>query len=396
MQAPKSKKRGWVWLLLIVAIMGGGAYYWRNSLPFVPAKEDKSIQTADVTEGDIEDTVTAQGKLEPKNYVDVGAQISGQLEHLHVEIGDVVKKGDLIAEIDPEIYESKVAADEAALKTLAAQRAETSATVTQTQQKLERNTTMYNAQAIAKEVFEDAQTALKVAQAQLARVDAQIEQAESTLEGDRTSLSYAKIYAPMDGTVVSQTTREGQTINANQTAPVIVQLANLDVMTVRAQVAEADISKIVPDQDVYFTTLGSSGRRWEAKVRQVLPTPETINNVVLYNVLVDVDNKDRQLMTGMSTQMFFVQGRATKVPLVPVAALGKKTGDAYEVSVLNGKTTETRKVTLGLQNRTVAQVKQGLAVGDKVVLPLAMPAGAPKGGAAASGGGRMMGGGPRL
>lgn len=370
------------------------AAYFTRDVFFQKTDSKTAAQTVEVVLGDIEDSVTAQGKLEPKDFVDVGAQVSGQLDKLHVEIGDVVKKGQLIAEIDREIYESRVAEAEAALRTLTAQKAEAAAGVTQAQQKSDRNAMMYNQQAIAREVFEDAQTALKVAQAQAARIEAQIDQAQSTLEGAQANLSYTMIYAPMDGTVVSQTTREGQTINANQTAPVIVQLANLDVMTVRAQVAEADIGKIAAGQDVYFTTLGSSGRRWEAKVRQVLPTPETINNVVLYNVLVDVDNKDRQLMTGMSTQMFFVKDRVEKVPVIPVMAFGKKQGDQYQIRVLANGKPETRLITVGLMNRTLAEVKKGVSVGEKVIMPMAVPTDKPTG--SGQGGGRMMGGGPRL
>ncbi|HBG32027.1 MAG TPA: efflux RND transporter periplasmic adaptor subunit, partial [Gammaproteobacteria bacterium] len=132
---------------------------------------------------------------------------------------------------------------------------------------------------------------LRVAEARAASLKAQIEEARSTLAGDEANLGYTKIYAPMDGTVASQTAREGQTLNANQTAPVILQIADLGTMTVRAQVAEADVPRVQPGMDVSFTTLGSLNRRWQAVVRQILPTPEVINDVVLYNVLADVDNR---------------------------------------------------------------------------------------------------------
>jgi macrolide-specific efflux system membrane fusion protein len=181
----------------------------------------------------------------------------------------------------------------------------------------------------------------------------------------------------------------------------VVQLANLDVMTVRAQVAEADVMRLKPGMEVYFTTLGSQGRRWQGEVRQILPSPEVINDVVLYNVLVDVDNKDRQLMTGMSTQMFFVLGRAEKVPLLPVAALGKRVaaedndkGQAYEVRKVDaaGKT-RTAIVHIGLMSRTMAEVRGGLAVGDKVAAAAAL---LPANSNNAGGGRGMRGGMPRL
>src|SRR5690606_29538428 len=114
---------------------------------------------------------------------------------------------------------------------------------------------------------------------------------------------------------------EGQTLNANQSAPIVVRIADLDTMTVWAQVAEADIPRIQPDMPVYFTTLGMPERRFQAKVEQIYPTPQTVNDVVLYNVLIDVPNKERLLMTSMTAQVFFLLGEAKNVPLVPMAAL---------------------------------------------------------------------------
>jgi macrolide-specific efflux system membrane fusion protein len=180
----------------------------------------------------------------------------------------------------------------------------------------------------------------------------------------------------MDGTVVSQSVREGQTVNASQTAPTIVQIANLDVMTVRAQVAEADIMKLSTGMSSYFTTLGSNGRRWKSKVRQILPSPEIINDVVLYNVLVDADNADRRLMSGMSTQMFFEVGSANNVLLVPVAALIKAIpqenndkGEAYQIKLMQDRGTVSKTIHVGLMDRSYAEVRDGLVAGNRVVLP---------------------------
>lgn len=383
-------------ILLVLAFVAGGAGYWWYAASSSAKAEANAVATAEATTGNIEEIVTAQGKLEPKEYVDVGAQVSGQVKVLAVEIGDTVKSGDLIAEIDPEVYLSRVAADEARLKTLQAQKQQQEAEATSAQLKLKRAQTLIKDNAISKEVLEDAQTAVKVAAAQIASLSAQIEEANSTLEGDKANLSYTKIFSTMDGTVVAQSVRQGQTVNANQTAPTIVQVANLDVMTVRAQVAEADIMKLKEGMDMYFTTLGSDGRRWTGTVRQILPSPEVINDVVLYNVLVDVDNKDRQLMSGMSTQLFFTAGKAENAVLIPVAALTKpvpaqdnEKGEAYEIKVMNGKTATERIVHIGLMDRSVAEVRSGLQAGEMVVVPSLAPI-APQ----ARGGGRAMG--PRL
>jgi macrolide-specific efflux system membrane fusion protein len=357
-----------------LAVLGLGTLLYFQKPP--SGRGDTVLRAVPVEMADIEETVTAQGKLEPKQYVDVGVQVSGQLKKIHVEIGDTVKTGDLIAEIDPAVYESRVAADEAQLKSLKAQLAEQKATADFAQKTLDRNRRLIKDKAISQEALDDTQTAMKVALAKVASIDAQIEQASSALEGDKANLSYTKIYAPMNGTVVSQAVREGQTLNANQTAPIVVQVANLDVMTVRTQVAEADVTRLTPEMDVYFTTLGAQDRKWQGKVRQILPSPETINDVVLYNALVDVENKDRSLMTGMSTQVFFVVGNAQNVPVVPVRALGKSVqpeegqpGNFYQIRVDSNGKAEDRVVEVGLMTRQLAEIKSGLQEGDKVLVP---------------------------
>ena len=370
-------RRLWQALLvfMLVLVVASSAYYlwFADSADNAPA-----LNSVEVQRGNIEDVVTAQGTLEPKAYVDVGVQVSGQLKKIYVDIGDTVKRGDLIAEIDSQIYESRVQADQAKIKTLGAQVEQQVAQLNLARQKFKRTKTLRQSKAISEESYLESEASLKVSEAQLQAIKAQLEETRSTLEGDRANLSYTKIYAPMDGTVVQQKAREGQTLNANQSAPVIVQLADLDTMTVRAQVAEADIMRLKPNLPIYFTTLGSSDRRWQGKIRQILPAPETINNVVLYNVLVDVDNHDRQLMTGMSTQMFFLLGSVKDALVVPVAVLGKRMlmqdneqGHAYQIKQLVDKEAVEKIVYIGMMDRTKAEVRAGLKEGDRVVAPSA-------------------------
>lgn len=332
-----------------------------------------SFDSVEVKTGSVEETVTAQGKLEAKNYVDVGAQVSGQIKKLYVQIGDVVKKGDPIADIDPRVYEARVETSRANLKNLEAQLAQQQAEATLAKQQNDRNELLIQSKAVSQDALETSRENLKAADAKVAALQAQIAGARASLNGDETNLSYTKIYAPMDGTVVLQPMREGQTVNAVQSAPVIVELADLDVLTVRAQVAEADVMHLVMGMDVSFTTLGSSERRWTGTVRQIEPSPQVINDVVLYNALVDVDNKDRSLMTGMSTQMFFELGKAENVLVIPASALGKRlkkednaAGQAYQVRVVKGDSTEERTVHVGLMSRTLAEVKDGLSQGEHV------------------------------
>ncbi|MFZ5533066.1 MAG: efflux RND transporter periplasmic adaptor subunit [Pseudomonadota bacterium] len=365
--------------LLLFAGALYGVQRWRGEAPL-----DQPL--ARVERGDLEQVITAQGKLEPKEYVDVGAQVSGQLRDLHVELGDTVSRGQLIAEIDPRIYAARVEADRARLASLEAQLAEQQAQIVYARQVRDRNRGLIANNAVSREALEESESTLRVTEARAASLRAQINEGRSTLAGDETNLGYTKIYAPMDGTVASQTAREGQTLNANQTAPVILQIADLGTMTVRAQVAEADVPGIRPGMPVSFTTLGSLERRWQATVRQILPTPEVINDVVLYNVLADVDNRDGELMNGMSTQMFFHVASAKDVPVIPTAALGRRlreqddsAGEAYEVQrLVDGRAVAT-PVTVGLMTRTRAEIRAGLAVGDQVVLPIAAAPGAASG-----------------
>jgi membrane fusion protein, macrolide-specific efflux system len=180
--------------------------------------------------------------------------------------------------------------------------------------------------------------------------------------------------------VVSQNALEGQTLNAVQSAPVIVQIANLDVMTVWAQVAEADVNRIRPGMPAYFTTLGMPGRRWHGSVRQVQPTPQVENDVVLYNVLIDVDNDEGLLLPSMTVQVFFALGEARDVPVVPLDALipDPQAGPgAYRATVLTLEGAQPRSVKVGLANRTTAQVLSGLEVGERVVVGSAASADAP-------------------
>ncbi|MCX7092457.1 MAG: efflux RND transporter periplasmic adaptor subunit [Methylobacter sp.] len=352
-------------------LMAAGAMGFSLLQPKQSKDADKNTVT--VTLGDIEENVTAQGKLEPKEFVDVGAQVTGQLQKIYVQIGDNVSAGQLLAQIDPRIYAARVQADEANIKNLQAQLVGQQAQIVFSQQQYERNRQLLKTNGISQQDYQNAEFNLKKAVATADSIQAQIEQLQSALSGDKTNLGYTKIFASMESTVVDQKAREGQTLNANQQTPTILQLAKLDTMTVRAQVAEADVMRLKPDLPVYFSTLGSGERRWQGKVRQILPTPEVINNVVLYNVLVDVDNHDRQLMTGMSTQMFFVLGKAEQVAQIPVSALGahvrnedNANGAAYRVKEVTEHGVQDKIVHVGLRTRRFAEIRDGVAVGAQL------------------------------
>ncbi|MGB3810194.1 MAG: efflux RND transporter periplasmic adaptor subunit [Parvibaculum sp.] len=355
----------WGIAVIVAAIVFGGIWY-----AFSVENGQPVYKTATIENGNIEQTVTALGALQPKDYVDVGAQVSGTLETVHVQIGDIVTKGQLLAEVDPTVYESTVAADKAKLKDLDSQITGQQAQLALAQIQNDRNQALLKIDAVSKDLADTSAALVKQYTASIASLRAQVEQAQSTLAGDVANLGYTKIYAPMAGTVTSQTTLQGQTLNNKQAAPTIMQIADLTTMTVKAQVAEADVTKLRAGMPVYFTTLGMPDRKWRSTVRQILPTPETVNDVILYNALIDVANTDQALMTSMTAQVFFVLGEAENVPLVPVPALRpSKSGEegAYRVLVKTGNRVKMTDVKIGLMNRVMAQVISGLEVGDVVV-----------------------------
>jgi len=394
-----ARRKKMISLVTLVTIIAGG-FYWFAYAAQKP-REDRFRPVA-VTRQTIEEVITAQGKLEPKEYVDVGTQVSGQLKNIHFDIGDTVTKGQLLAEIDPRVYEARVEADQARLKSLKAQLNEQKAQAILAKQKLKRNQNLIGLNAVSQQVLQESEAEASVAEARVGATMAQINEVESNLQGDRTNLDFTKIHAPMTGTITTMPAREGQTLNANQTAPIILQIANLDLMTVRAQVAEADVKRLKENMPAYFTTLGDSERRWEGTVRQILPSPEVVNDVVLYNVLIDVRNEGRQLMTGMSTQVFFIFGKAENVPVIPAEALSQRVpeedngkGKAYRVRVLTESGPEERVIHAGLQTRTQAQVTEGLESGERILLKRPPATDTQRTNTSGSGRGRF-GGGPRL
>jgi membrane fusion protein, macrolide-specific efflux system len=372
MSLAKTRRKKIIGLLALVTFAAGGCYWYASASR---APQGQALRPIAVTRGTIEEVVTSQGKLEAKQYVDVGTQVSGQLKIIHVEIGDAVTKGQLLAEIDPRVYQAQVQANEARIQSLKAQLNQQKAELTLAEQNLKRNRDLIAVNAVSQQVLQETESQAAVAKAQVDSIAAQIQETESNLQASRTNLGFTKIYAPMAGTVTTMPAREGQTLNANQSAPTILQVANLDTMTVRAQVAEADVTRLKEGMPVYFTTLGNSERRWQGKVRQILPSPQIVNDVVLYDVLIDVKNDGRQLMTGMTTQVFFIFGKAENATIIPAEALNRRVpeqdnekGKAYRVSIASESGRQQRVIHVGLQTRTQAEVTDGLEAGERILV----------------------------
>jgi macrolide-specific efflux system membrane fusion protein len=357
--------------LLVVTIAAAGTLW---HLTQSEASTGNQYLLADVAVGTVEDTVSAVGEIQPRDYVDVGAQVSGQIIALNVKVGDEVEKGALLAELDAAVLKSQVAANQAQLLNLQAQLEERQAQLQLAKEQYARESGLMAQDATSQDALDTASANLRAAKAQIAAIKAQMQQTRSELEGDEANLGYTRIYAPMSGTVVSLDARLGQTLNANQSAPILMRIADLGTMTVEAQVSEADISRLELGMKASFTTLGQSDRHWHGVLRQILPTPEEVNGVILYDALFDVANPDQRLMTQMSAQVTFMVAKAENVVTVPTTALRPSSdksapNGSYQVLLAQADGSYApRNVTIGVKNRNLAEVAEGLQPGDKVVV----------------------------
>ena len=381
MKRSRPARRALLVIACLIPVLGVAA--WQ----VLPAGRD-TLSTVTVTRGNIENSVTALGTLQPRRYVDVGAQASGQIQKIHVEAGDRVKEGQLLVEIDPSTQKAKLDASRYAIENLKAQLQEQKAQHQLARQKYQRQQRLAAGNATREEDVQTAKAELSATQARVDMFQAQILQAQASLRSDEAELGYTRIYAPMSGTVVAVDARVGQTLNAQQQTPLILRIAKLSPMTVWAEVSEADIGHVKPGMTAYFTTLSGGNRRWTSTVRQILPIPpkpliETQGSgspnssnksgsgrVVLYTVLLDVDNSDNALMAEMTTQVFFVAGAAKDVLTVPVAALQGVSGSDRQIArvVAANGSIEAREVRLGLSDRLRVEVLDGLHEGDHLLI----------------------------
>ncbi|KXF76193.1 hypothetical protein ATN84_14930 [Paramesorhizobium deserti] len=366
----KPRRRIWPWLAVTAVLATAAAVV---VVPRLQGQETTNFLSEPVTRGNIENAITAVGTLSAIKDVNVGAQVSGQLKSVLVEVGDKVKENQLIAEIDPRSIETKVEISSAQVDNLKAQLVSKQAQLVLKRANADRQRKLLATRGVSQATVDQADADLAAAEADVKALDAQIRMQEAQLAGDKVDLGYTKIYTPMAGTVVDQTAKEGETLNANQSTPTIVTVADLSTMTVEAQVSEADVGKLKIGMPAYFTLLGQPGKRFTGTLRQIKPKPDTTNNVVLYYALFDAPNPDGELMIDMSAQVYFVLGSANDVLLVPTAALHTTRGPDDKpqttVKIVNASGgTEDRVVEVGVRNRVQAEVKSGLKEGDRVVV----------------------------
>lgn len=456
-----NKKSAIKWGIIALVIIALAALAYRT---FKPKEITPNYITATAQIGDIENSVMASGKVKALNTVDVGAQVSGEVTRLYVEVGDEVAEGDLIAQIDQvtqnntlsneqatleqsvaaiQSAQAEVLSRQASLKSAQADLASRQSELRQARTDFERLQGLVAIDAISKQEYDTQATKVETAQAAVANARAAIDTAgaaiatananvnsqqaalrksETNVSTAKEDLSYTTIRAPMSGTVVSVTTEQGTTVNANQTAPTIVTLADLSTVRINAQISEADVINVQADMPVYFNIIGNPDQKFDSVLKAIEPAPETISDTsstdsaIYYVGYIEVPNTERRFRIDMTAQVYIIINEAKNTLLIPSAALQASKSDqstrntdtsidkadtpnnskaavkSTTKNVENNATTATvrvlkadgkvveQPVTVGINNRVNAQILSGLQVGDEIILSEEDPEQSSKGG----------------
>ena len=374
------KKRFFILLGLLVA--AGAAYYFFSS----NNKQETTYLTESVTRGNVEKTVVASGSVESVNEVDVGAQASGKITKLYVKLGQEIKKGEMIADIDSTTQINTLNTKKAALVSYQAQLKAKKTSYDVALSSYNRLSKLYTQKATSLDSVNAAKSTLDNAKAEMEAIEANIKQAEIEVNTAETNVGYTKITAPMDGTVISVPVSEGQTVNANQTTPTIVTIADLSKMKIKPEISEGDITKVKAGQKVSFKILSDSQTLYHSVIDSVDPANTTTSDnsstssstsssssnsttsAIYYYANVLIDNPDRTLRIGMTTENNIKIANAKDVLLVSNMAIQKRDGKSF-VNVLNDKNQpEQREVETGVQNDFHTEIKSGLNEGEKVIV----------------------------
>ena len=369
-------KKVFKWVAALVILAGLGWYGYQKMQP----KNEATFITEEVKRGKIAQTVSATGEISATNLVDVGAQVSGQIKKMHVKIGDVVKEGDLIAEIDNVTQVNEVNTRKAQLQTYQAQLESAQVALKIAQRKYSRYKSLASADAVSKEEFEATEDSLATNRAKIKELQSSIRQTQIAINTAEKDLGYTRITAPSAGTVVSLVVEQGQTINSSQTSPTVVQIADLTSMTNKMQIAEGDATKVKAGQTVNFTILSEPDTPISAKLDSIDPglttmsqgsyskSTDTTSNAIYYYARATVPNPEGKLAIGMTTQNTVEIASADNVLMVPTVAIKTKDGKKFVRVLGANKQAEDREIQTGLKDSMNTEVKSGLNEGDKVVM----------------------------
>lgn len=357
--------------MLALCLLGYYFFYGKNG-------NQITYLTENVTRGNLHKTVIANGTVRSANRVEVGAQVSGQIKKLHVKLGQEVKQGDLIAEIDSTTQQNTLNTAQAELDSYQAQLKAKKVAYEVAKSAYDRINRLYKTRSASLDDLDTAKNTLATAEADIEDIEASIKKAEIEVDTAKTNLGYTTITAPIDGTIISIPVSEGQTVNSNQTTPTIVQIADLSKMLIKAEISEGDITKIKAGQNVSFTTLADPDVNYQSTIYSVDPAMTTLTDdeysesvsdteAVYYYANILINNDDKKLYIGMSTINTITISDADNVLLVPTLTLKKQGNKTYVNVLTNNNQVEQREVTIGLADDMNTEILSGLNEGEQVI-----------------------------
>jgi len=333
-----------------------------------------SYITAPIEKRTIIEVVEASGTINPVNIVSVGSTVSGLISAINVDFNSRVKKGEILAEIDPRTFQANVDQNLAAINNAKATLAQAEANLEMSTKTYNRYKNLYGRNFIPKSELDQAEADYKADLARVKSAQAQITQNTAQYKNSLVNLNYTKIIAPVDGVIISREIDLGQPVAASFQAPQLFTIAqDLEKMQIEVSVSEADIGKVAEGQDVTYTIDGYPNSFFEGKVTQVRISPTTVSNVVTYSVIVKVDNEDLKLKPGMSANVSIITAKNEDVLCVPNLALkfAPNSTEKYNHQgiwiIEKGKPTR-KNITTGASNESYTQVTGEIKEGDKVIV----------------------------
>jgi len=315
--------------VLIIVIVGGAALWLYRG-----KGTEMNYRVEKILRGDIKETVTATGTVNAVTTVLVGTQVSGTIKQIYVDFNSPVKKGQIIAQIDPALFESQVEQAEANLLSAKANLEKAEAVLLDAKRTVDRNRELFSRNLIARSELETAETNYTTAKAQVTVAESQIAQSEAALKNAETNLRYTRIVSPVDGIVISRNVDVGQTVAASFQTPTLFTIAqDLTKMQIDTNVDEADIGKIEVGQHVEFTVDAYPDTVFNGRVWQIRNAPITVQNVVTYDVVIKVDNPGLKLKPGMTANVSIITAEKRDILMIPNAALRFRPSDFNKMDV---------------------------------------------------------------
>ncbi|WGE82338.1 efflux RND transporter periplasmic adaptor subunit [Actinobacillus equuli subsp. haemolyticus] len=363
---------------LVLAGIAAASYF-----SFSSSDEAQQVHyiTEPVTRSTIDKSVLATGSVRASKRTEVGAQVSGKVINLYVTLGQTVKKGDLIADIDSSNQSNSLSTAEANLASYQAKLSSAKVALEVAQSNYTRLSKLYKQASASQSDLETAKNTLAAAKASVDEAKSQIKSAQISVADAKTNLNYTQIVSPMDGTIVSVPISVGQTVNSAQTSPTIVHVADLSKMLIKLEISEGDISQVAQGQDMTFTTLAEPNHKYHSKIDSVDPALTTLSDdsasnkytekagnteAIYYYANSLVDNSEQRLRIGMTVQGQVEIAKRENVLVVPTSALKKKGNETF-IQVLENNQPIEKKVELGLADSQYTEITAGVTEGEQVI-----------------------------